>query len=70
MTTAIAAMNTGRGYICMEKDPEEYRKGLQRVEEYLSAPRQIDLLEPAPQLPAEVAKAPEPPQLSLFDLAG
>jgi site-specific DNA-methyltransferase (adenine-specific) len=51
MTTAIAAMNTGRGYICIEKDPDEYRKGLNRVEEHLAKPQQFNLLEPTPTLP-------------------
>ena len=66
MTTAIAAINTGRGYICMEKDPEEYRKGLQRVEEHLTAPRQISLLEPTPE--PQAAPTPAKQQLSIFDL--
>jgi site-specific DNA-methyltransferase (adenine-specific) len=54
MTTAIAAMNTGRGYICIEKDADEYRKGLNRVEEHLSKPQQFNLLEPTPELPPVV----------------
>ena len=35
-TTAIAAINTGRNYICIEKDEEIYGIGLNRVNEYLS----------------------------------
>ena len=35
MTTAIAAINTDREYICIEKDPEIFRTGQQRVENYL-----------------------------------
>lgn len=31
MTTAIAAINTGRNYICFEKDREIFNKGSQRV---------------------------------------
>jgi site-specific DNA-methyltransferase (adenine-specific) len=62
-TTAIAAMNTGRGYICIEKDPIEYQKGLKRVEEHLAKPVQFDLLDHAP---AMTHIAP-PPQLSIFD---
>jgi site-specific DNA-methyltransferase (adenine-specific) len=62
-TTAIAAMNTGRGYICIEKDPDEYRKGLARVEEHLAKPVQFDLLDSAPA----IARAAPPPQLSIFD---
>lgn len=34
MTTAIAAMNTGRNYICIEKDPEIFEIGKKRVEGY------------------------------------
>lgn len=30
-TTAIAALNTGRGYICIEKDPEYYKLATERV---------------------------------------
>lgn len=33
-TTAIAALNTGRGYICIEKDPEYYKLATERVREY------------------------------------
>jgi DNA modification methylase len=51
MTTAIACLNTGRGYICIEKDPDEYLKGLARVEEHLAKPVQFNLLEPTPDLP-------------------
>jgi site-specific DNA-methyltransferase (adenine-specific) len=51
MTTAIACLNTGRGYICIEKDPDEYRKGLARVEAHLAKPQQFNLLEPTPALP-------------------
>lgn len=35
MTTAIAAINTNRNYICIEKDEDYYNTGLQRVEEHL-----------------------------------
>ena len=67
MTTAIAAINTGRGYICMEKDPEEYAKGLRRIESHIAKPAQLNLLEPdcraAPQ------EIPRVSQLSLLDLA-
>jgi site-specific DNA-methyltransferase (adenine-specific) len=63
MTTAIAAMNTGRGYICIEKDPDEYQKGLNRVEEHLAKPVQFDLLDSAPA----IARTAPPPQLSIFD---
>lgn len=34
-TTAIAAINTGRNYICIEKDEEIYKIGLNRVNKYL-----------------------------------
>lgn len=30
-TTAIAALNTGRGYICIERDDEYYRRATERV---------------------------------------
>ena len=53
MTTAIAAMNTGRGYVCIEKDPDEYRKGLDRVQAHIAKPQQISLLEQTPALPTE-----------------
>lgn len=35
MTTAIAAINTGRQFICMEKDAEIFRTGERRVQEHL-----------------------------------
>lgn len=35
MTTAIAAINTNRKYICMEKDKEIFNVGEKRVNEYL-----------------------------------
>jgi site-specific DNA-methyltransferase (adenine-specific) len=63
MTTAIAAMNTGRSYICIEKDPIEYQKGLKRVEEHLAKPVQFNLLDSAPA----IARTAPPPQLSIFD---
>ena len=66
MTTAIAALNTGRGYICIEKDPDEYRKGLARVEEHLAKPQQINLLEPTPVLPAAATVQ----QTTIFDAIG
>lgn len=34
-TTAIAALNTGRGYICIEKDPEYYRLATERVSNHV-----------------------------------
>lgn len=34
MTLAIAAMNTGRDYICIEKDSEIFEIGKNRVDEY------------------------------------
>lgn len=34
MTLAIAAINTGRNYICMEKDPNNFEIGKKRVEDY------------------------------------
>lgn len=34
-TTAIAALNTGRGYICIEKDPDYYVKALERLVSHL-----------------------------------
>ena len=36
MTLAIAAINTGRNYICFEKDREIYNVGSQRVKEHLA----------------------------------
>ena len=33
-TTAIASLNTNRGYICMEKDENYYNIGLKRVKEW------------------------------------
>jgi site-specific DNA-methyltransferase (adenine-specific) len=33
-TTAIASLNTNRGYICMEKDEKYYNIGLKRVKEW------------------------------------
>lgn len=35
MTLAIAAINTGRNYICIEKDEEIFETGKNRVEKYL-----------------------------------
>lgn len=35
MTLAIAALNTGRNYICIEKDKEIFDVGKNRVEEHL-----------------------------------
>lgn len=35
MTTAIAAINTGRDCICIEKDEEIYKIGKKRVDDYL-----------------------------------
>ena len=63
MTTAIACLNTGRGYICIEKDPDEYRKGLARVETHLAKPVQFNLLEPTPPLPAAATVQ----QTTIFD---
>lgn len=34
MTLAVAAMNTGRNYICIEKDPEIFEVGKKRVEDH------------------------------------
>lgn len=34
-TTAIACINTSRQYICIERDPEYYRIGTQRIREHL-----------------------------------
>lgn len=34
-TTAIAAMNTGREYICFEKDKDFFEIGKRRVEEHI-----------------------------------
>ena len=34
-TTAIAAINTGRNYICIEKDEEIYKQGEKRIKEHL-----------------------------------
>lgn len=36
MTLAIAALNTGRNYICIEKDKKIFEVGKKRVEEYLN----------------------------------
>lgn len=36
MTTAVAALNTNRNYICIEKDKEIFDVGKKRVEEYLN----------------------------------
>ena len=36
MTLAIAAINTNRNYICIEKDKEIFDVGKKRVEEYLN----------------------------------
>ena len=33
-TTAIACMNTGRNYICIEKDEEYYKKAVERVKKH------------------------------------
>jgi site-specific DNA-methyltransferase (adenine-specific) len=33
-TTAIAALNTNRNYICMEKEERYYNIGLKRVKEW------------------------------------
>lgn len=34
-TTAIAALNTGRNYICFEKDKDIFEVGSKRVAEYI-----------------------------------
>ena len=34
-TTAVASINTGRNYICIEKDIDIYNVGKNRVKEYL-----------------------------------
>lgn len=34
-TTAIAAMNTGRGYICIERDDEYFRRATERVASHM-----------------------------------
>ena len=34
MTTAIAALNTNRNYICIEKEDEYYQKGLERIKKH------------------------------------
>lgn len=36
MTLAIAALNTGRNYICIEKDKEIFEVGKKRVEEHIN----------------------------------
>lgn len=33
-TTAVAAINTGRGYICIERDPEYYARATERVKRH------------------------------------
>lgn len=43
MTTAISAINMGRNYVCIEKDPDEYTKGLCRVQAHIHNPIQGDL---------------------------
>lgn len=42
MTTAVAAINTNRDYICFEKDREIFEVGKSRVEEYLKEKGNID----------------------------
>lgn len=37
-TTAIAALKTGRRFICMEKDEEYFAKAVQRVDDYFDEP--------------------------------
>ncbi len=34
MTTAIACLNTGRNYICIEQDEEMYNKAKERIAKY------------------------------------
>lgn len=36
MTTAIAAMNTNRNYICIEKDEDIFKVGQKRIAEYVN----------------------------------
>jgi site-specific DNA-methyltransferase (adenine-specific) len=36
MTTAIAAINTGRRYICIERGEKEFKNGSERVDNYLA----------------------------------
>lgn len=43
MTTAVAAINTNRNYICMEKDREIFKVGKNRVEEHLKENRGLVL---------------------------
>lgn len=35
-TTAVAAMNTNRNYICFEKDKDIFEVGSKRVREYIN----------------------------------
>ena len=35
-TTAVAALNTGRNYICFEKDKDIFEVGSKRVREYIN----------------------------------
>ena len=37
MTVAAAAINTGRHYICFEKDPEIFEKGSERIEKIIKS---------------------------------
>ena len=40
-TTAIACLNTGRNYICIEKDEEQYDKGKLRIEYHLKTEQKL-----------------------------
>lgn len=61
MTTAIACLQTGRQYVCIEQDADYYRKGCDRVQAWLDAPKQVSLLSEW----EERQQQPKPEQLSL-----
>lgn len=63
MTTAIAALNTNRRYICIEKDPDYFRKGRERIQEWHDTPKQIAL---PIETPTTSAIEPIREQLQLF----
>jgi len=43
-TLAVAAINTDRNYICIEKDENYYRKGTERIKEHLKEGQQLKIV--------------------------
>ena len=42
-TTAIAAENSGRRWICIERDPDYYAKAVERIRRHVEEPKQVSM---------------------------